>query len=186
MKTWYMNKSITTKIALVFILLNFLIVGFFTAVLYYYFQQITRESVEDALNSTIMANDSKIREILKRIEISIDLVHDSGAIYSSDDPGLSSISEMIVSFQEMDNNGHLIRFLNDYKTNTRLFNNYFKTCFGEEGSEYSNIFFINTSWPIARHLRKLSDCVGDQGFSSALKIEDTEWYQRARAMAGEP
>ncbi len=184
MRDWY--RSISVRTALIFILLDVLIVGFFSAVLYRHFSRMTRESVEQSLEATIAANDNKIRELLNRIEITTELVHDSNRIYRDTDTELPEFLDMIVSFQEREDNSQLVAFLGDYKRNRNLFLNYFKTCFGEMESLYSTVFFVDESWPVHRYLRKPSDCVSESGFGSSVRVKEEEWYQRAREYAGEP
>lgn len=184
MRDWY--RSISARTALIFILLNILVVGTFSVILYRHFLYTTRQSVEESLNATIAANNNRSRDLLNRIEITTDLVHDSDVIYRDTDTELPDILNMIVTFEERGDNSHLVSYLGDYKRNKALFNNYFKTCFGENESVYGNVLFVDDSWPVHRYMRGLSDPITEKGFSSNRLVKEEDWYQRAREADGKP
>ena len=184
MRDWY--RSISARTALIFILLNILVVGTFSVILYRHFLYTTRQSVEESLNATIAANNNRSRDLLNRIEITTDLVHDSDVIYRDTDTELPDILNMIVTFEERGDNSHLVSYLGDYKRNKALFNNYFKTCFGENESVYGNVLFVDDSWPVHRYMRGLSDPITEKGFSSNRLVKEEDWYQQIKtAFTGE-
>ena len=184
MKKRYKSLSLSIKISLLFMLMNFIVVGAFTVILYLYFMETVNESVTGAINSNVIANTNALETLLKRIEISCDLVHDNGVIYSNESVEAPSISKMIIEYYPMEHNENLMQLRNDYATNSELFNSYFKTCFGDE-SGYSNILFVDTKWPISLYMQKKTISYPWNGFYSSVNVKDTDWYQTAEEMSGE-
>lgn len=184
MKKRYKSLSLSIKISLLFMLMNFIVVGAFTVILYFYFMGTVNEFVTGAVNSTVTANTNELENLLRRIEISCDLVHDNEVIYSNESIEAPSISKMIIEYYPMEHNENLMQLRDDYATNSELFNSYFKTCFGDE-SGYSNILFVDTKWPISVYMQKKAISYPWNGFYSSVKVKDTEWYQTAEEMGGE-
>lgn len=180
----YKSLSLSIKISLLFMLMNFIVVGAFTVILYFYFMGTVNESVTGAVNSTVTANTNELENLLRRIEISCELVHNNEVIYSNESVEAPAISKMIIEYYPMEHNENLMQLRDDYATNLELFNSYFKTCFGDE-SGYSNILYVDTKWPISVYMQKKTIIYPWNGFYSSVKIKNTDWYQTAEEMSGE-
>lgn len=184
MKKYYKSLSLGIKISLLFMLMIFIVVGTFTVILYSYFTGNVSGAVTGAVNSTVTANNNELENLLRRIEISCNLVHDNEVIYSNESVEAPVISKMIIGFYPMEHNENLMQLIDDYATNSELFNSYFKTCFGDE-SGYSNILYVDTKWPISIYMQKKIINYPWNGFYSSVRVKDTDWYQTAEKMNGE-
>lgn len=184
MKKQYIRLSLGIKISLLFVLMDFIVMGTFTIILYCYFQGTVKESVTGAVDSTISANNSELETLLQRIEIASDLVHESDFILSDEGAELPAITKMITEYYPAAHNENLLQLNKEYSANLKLFNDYFKTCFGEEESEYSNILFVDARWPIHVYMPKRTSCITGNGFGSNIKVKDSEWYQQAELLDG--
>ncbi|MBQ7838868.1 MAG: histidine kinase [Lachnospiraceae bacterium] len=182
MRKIYNRISLCTKFILLFAMLIFVVVGVFSVLLYGYFQRTVKDYIENAVEATINANTNELQVLLERIETSANLVHSNDIAYTEYQTDISAICEMIISFDK--NTDDLRAFINKYDSNLRVFNNYFVTCFGEQG-EYNNVLFTDTIWPIHTYMPKMTQLDERNGFSSSLKVAGQEWYQQAEALKGE-
>ena len=184
MRKFYKRLSLSIKISLLFMLMIFTMVGVFTFFLHLYFTETVNDAVTDAVDSTVIANNNELENLLKRLEISCDLVHDNEIIYSNESIEAPVISNMIIEYYPMEHNENLMQLRNEYATNLELFNSYFRTSFGSE-SGYSNILYVDTKWPISVYMQKKAINYPWNGFYSSIKVKDAEWYQTAEEMNGE-
>jgi len=184
-KKQYKSRSLSIKISLIFVLMNFVVMGTFTIILYCYFQGTVKDSVTGAVDSTISANNSELETLLQRIEIASNLVHENDLILGQEEE-LPAITKMIIEYYPMENNENLLQLQKDYDANLKLFNDYFKTSIGEEEGKYSNLLFVDEEWPIHVYMQKRINCITGHGFSSNVKVKDTVWYQQAETLGGQP
>ena len=184
MKKIFNRISLCTKFILLFAIMIFMVVGVFSVALYGYFQHKVKDYIVNAVEATINANINELQVLLERIETSASLVHSDHIIYTEQQTDMSAICEMIVSYDPETSKDDLRSFMNKYDSNLRTFNNYFVTCFGEQ-SEYNNLLFTDSTWPIHVFMPKVTQLDSRSGFSSSLKVEDQDWYQQAKALQGD-
>ncbi len=185
MRKQYKNGSLSTKISLTFIIIIFTVMGSFAFILYCYFQNTIKEHVTKVVNTTTISNAEMMDHLLRRIEISCDLVHDSEIIYAMDSSEEPAISKMIVNYVHKRNFDNLMKLIEDYEDSLKLFNDYFTTCFGEN-TGYSNILFIDDIWDIFQVMPKRTLETGGNGFSKDTRVKSEDWYQKALEAEGEP
>ncbi len=184
MKEKWKNVSLSVKSSVMYTLMLLSIMGIFTLGLYVYFRRITVSSVTEAVNYAMDINSGSLENFLKRLEISIGSVHENDHIYAQDMGEISPIGDMIVSYErssKVEDYQHLVR---TYDENLYQFNNYFLSCFGEEGGDFSNIFFVDSAWPIHVFFQKRPSVYGN-GFGNNEKVRLTDWYLQTENKNGD-
>ncbi len=184
MKKRYKNGSLCVKISAIFVTIIFMVMGSFAFILYGYFQNIIQEHITKAVNTTAEVNAKMMENLLRRIEISCDLVHDNSIIYTDNNVDAPIITAMIVEYTNKKNAQEQNQFRDEYDANLNMFNDYFTTCFGED-TGYTNILFTNSSWNVHKVMPMRSLSAGGNGFSSDMKVKEEKWYQKTRELGGE-
>lgn len=184
MKRYYNRLKLCSKIILLFTIMIAVTVGIFAVILYKHFKRTVSDSVINAIDSAVTANTNELQALLERMEMAIDLVHANEIVYSGNETDISPVCEMIISYYPEDTNENIVMLRKDYTANLKYFNDScFKACFGEN-TPYSAILFTDISWPIHVFMPKLEDFAGRTGFSSSLRVQEEEWYQKASKLDG--
>lgn len=184
MKRWYRNRGISFKISFLFASLFMLMTGVLTFVLYNHFQQTVNESIMNVVSAKVTDNMRQLQSLLARIENSTNMVHDNDSLFYEDDAEIPPICKMLISYEEEPGNENVLILMEEYEANKKLFNEYYSAAFGSAGTDYSNIFFVDSSLPIEKFLPKYVDFSYGNGFRSSVNAEKTEWYQKASDMNG--
>ena len=179
MKRWYRNRGISFKISFLFASLFMLMTGVLTFVLYNHFQQTVNESIMNVVSAKVTDNMRQLQSLLARIENSTNMVHDNDSLFYEDDAEIPPICKMLISYEEEPGNENVLILMEEYEANKKLFNEYYSAAFGSAGTDYSNIFFVDSSLPIEKFLPKYVDFSYGNGFRSSVNAEKTEWYQKA-------
>ncbi len=177
------NSSLSIKISLIFILIVFVVMLFFSWVLYQYFLDMVQNNLIDGIEATADINSEMVDHLLGRIEIACNEIHDNGVIYSTT-AEMPPITRMIVEQEANQENLDIRKLIMDYEQNLKNFNGLFSASFSESG-DYSNILFMDSNWPIHVYMPKRTLEKGGKGFSSDLKVKDVDWYRQAMAYDGE-
>ncbi len=183
MRKQYLKSSLKVKISLTFIIIIFAVMGIFVFMLYQYFYNIIQNHTRKTVNMTAISNAEMLEQLLQRLEVSCDLVHDGKVVYTRDEINETLITKMIVDYVYRKDYESISTFAQDYNLCLTLFHDYFVACFGGS-TEYSSVLFVDSSWPVHHVMPRRTLEEQNIGFSQDSFVKEEEWYQNALAADG--
>lgn len=178
------SVSMSVRISLAFILIVLAVMIAFSYVLYDYFQVIIHDNLVEGIESTVLINSEMVDRLFARIESNCNQIHNNEMIYSSF-TDMPPITKMIVEYEANKDDVDFLKLTSNYTTNLKSMNDLFFACFNDN-DEYSNVLFTDSSWSIHQYMPKRTLLSGGKGFSSDIRVKDSEWYQIAVSNGGNP
>lgn len=180
--------GLRTRVSIIFVIEFFVLMSVMTLVLYQYFRETVRSSIQESIGSAISSNVNGVYSFLERVDRSINLVNDNSEIYTKDSSAKPRIYRMLSTYKDLSTGKELLKMVDEYKTNLELFNDYF-AMLGDSNKGYASVLFVEQKFPISEQLPiydKLSSFSVQKGIFRSSGVEESQWYQMAVKGDGSP
>ena len=186
MKQYMKQLSMHAKMILYFCIIMFLIVIIPCYYLHQHYCKIFRRSTLKTMEYAVAGNTERLQTLINTIEVAIDCVNDNTKAYKTPDSNkLSTIVDLIVSYETDADDRSLREFTLDKKSNEQFFESLFITAMDSvEESEISCALIVEDEYPIVKHMSPWRPG-GDGVFWRAEDMGAYNWYQKTLEKDGE-
>ncbi len=186
MKQYMKQLSMHAKMILYFCIIMFLIVIIPCYYLHQHYCKIFRRSTLKTMEYAVAGNTERLQTLINTIEVAIDCVNDNTKAYKTPDSNkLSTIVDLIVSYETDADDRSLREFTLEKKSNEQFFESLFITALDSvEKGEISCALIIEDDYPIVKYISPWHSS-GDGVFWRAENMEALDWYQKTLAKDGE-
>lgn len=178
MRKFIKNLNLHAKLVIFFSVITFLVMIVPSLFLYHHYNKIYRRNTLKTMEYAVAGNVERMQTLLDTIEAAIDCVNDNRSSYKTPDSmKLSAIVDMIVSYEDGDDDQNLREMALEKKNNEQFFKSLFITALNSVGeNEISSTLIVLDEYPIAKHM-SLWKKGGESAFCRAEGVDRWDWYQ---------
>lgn len=184
MKRKITDVSLRVKVPILFSIVIFFLVGISCFGLYRYYYDLFVETVQESLNSSVVANVNELENLIEAIEKANDVVNDNQKVNQTQfQNNFSNIVKHIVTYVPMQDQSNLRECIEEYQVNVVTFENLYEAVGRKDNVLPYASFLILPEYPIYEFLptwRRLDNT----GITKCGKAVETEWYWDAMAQEG--
>ncbi len=176
--------GISTRLAMIFILIILCLISFMTTVLYRFFLDRAQETVQSSVQNAIYTKTESLRALISQIETASTLLCDGNKIYVYQ----ASAPNLYRMLRNYDKNGQVSEAVEEYRRMEETLESYFHFL-DAYGVSCSYALYIDENWKFAQKLRPIDGenaMENTRGIYSAREVSDETWYQTAIMYRGSP